>query len=235
MDEMTLHPIAYIRNAFTDKFGIPRQAGLLQHSLSRIVFLPEFRNPAALRGLEGFDYIWLLWGFSANHDRPVAATVKPPRLGGHKRMGVFATRSPYRPNQIGLSSVRIVQIDLETEEGPVITVQGADLLNGTPIYDIKPYLEYADAHTGIRSGFADQTAYLTAEVHFDMAIAEASQMPEETQLAVEEILAQDPRPAYDRNKDRSYKMAYGGYDITFHGVTEDDKPMITVDAVERIT
>ena len=156
--DMKLRQIAHIENDFTDKFGIPRQAGLLKHATSRLVFEPEFRNPAALRGIEGFEYLWLLWGFSANRRRPWAATVKPPLLGGHRRMGVFATRSPYRPNPIGLSSVRLLGLE-KSRRGTCLLLGGVDLLNGSPIYDIKPYLAYADAHPGAAGGFAVAGAY----------------------------------------------------------------------------
>ena len=211
-----LKPIGYMENNFTNKLGIPRQSGLV-NTTGRIVLLPEYRNTEVYRGLEGYDYIWLIWGFSENHSRPWAATVKPPRLGGKVRMGVFATRSPYRPNPIGLSSVRLLKVAYE-DEGPVLYVEGADLLNGTPIYDIKPYLGYADSHEGAASGFADYVLEGQAELEisyeqelFDEAGVESRE--EEEILA---LLAQDPRPAYDKaDADRDFKMYYGDYDVHF--------------------
>ncbi len=229
-ENLNMAPIANIVNDFTDKFGIPRQAGLLEHTQSRIVFEPKYRNAAAFRGLEEYDYLWLLWGFSESHEKTWSATVKPPRLGGKKRVGVFATRAPYRPNNIGLSSVRIEKIILDSEEGPVILVKGADLLNGTPIYDIKPYLVYADSHPEARSGFADTVSFDPIEVVFPKEAAEACGVPEKMRLAMIEILQQDPRPGYDRGKERDYKLAYGGYDIHFRA--EDD--CLIVESVVKV-
>ncbi len=214
-ENLNMAPIAHIVNDFTDKFGIPRQAGLLEHTQSRIVFEPKYRNTAAFRGLEEYDYIWLLWGFSESHKKPWSATVKPPRLGGKKRVGVFATRAPYRPNNIGLSSVKLEEIIFDETDGPVIIVKGADLLNGTPIYDIKPYLTYADSHPNAKSGFADTVSFDSVEVYFPEELAKSCGVSEEKRLAMIEILEQDPRPGYDKSKERDYKLAYGGYDIHF--------------------
>ena len=154
---MEIFPIAHFESPFPSKFGIPKQSGLVSELRGRIVFVPEYRNRDALRGLEDFDYIWLIWEFSANKHKANSLVVRPPLLGGNTRMGVFATRSPFRPNNLGLSSVRIDSIELDTRRGPVINVLGADLMDGTPIYDIKPYIAYADCHTDVRCGFVDNT------------------------------------------------------------------------------
>lgn len=212
--DMKLRQIAHIENGFADKFGIPRQAGLLEHVVSRLVFEAKFRNEAALRGIEGYDYLWLLWGFSANRRRPWTATVKPPRLGGHRRMGVFATRSPYRPNPIGLSSVRLIGTE-RGREGVCLLLQGADLMNGTPVYDIKPYLAYADAHPKAAGGFTDHLVWEELSVDFPEDMAKEAGVAHEAYLAMIEILRQDPRPAYDRDKEREFRLAYGGFDLTF--------------------
>ena len=205
---MEITPIAYIHNDFKEKFGIPRQSGIINEVESAIVFEGTYKNEEALRGLEEYDYIWLIFGFSKNHSRPFNATVKPPRLGGHKRMGVFATRSPFRPNNLGLSSVKISRI----EDG-VIYVLGADLLDGTPIFDIKPYVPFSDAHADARGGFVDEHPWRTLKVDFPKNLLEL--IPEEKRGSLLSILAQDPRPAYDRGVERSYKLAFGDWDITF--------------------
>ena len=210
---MEITPIAYIHNDFKEKFGIPRQSGIIKKVESRIVFEGEYKNEEALRGLEDYDYIWLIFGFSKNHNRPFNATVKPPRLGGHKKMGVFATRSPFRPNNLGLSSVKINKI----EEG-VIYVGGADLLDGTPIFDIKPYVPFADAHVDARAGFVDENPWRTLEVDFPENLL--SEIPESKRESLLSILAQDPRPAYDRGVEREYKLAFGQWDITFEIMDE---------------
>lgn len=205
--------IAHIYNDYQEKFGIPRQSGLVQGIISRIVFEKEYRVAEALRGLEDYDYIWLLWQFSKNYDKPWSATVKPPRLGGKKRMGVFATRSPYRPNNIGLSSVKMERIDLVSDEGPVIYVSGADLLDGTPIYDMKPYLAYTDSHPEAREGFAGTVKGQGISVKFPQELLE--QLPADKREPIMELLRQDPRPGYDGDITREYKLVYAGYDIWF--------------------
>lgn len=230
--DMKLRQIAHIENDFTDKFGIPRQAGLLKHATSRLVFEPEFRNPAALRGIEGFEYLWLLWGFSANRRRPWAATVKPPLLGGHRRMGVFATRSPYRPNPIGLSSVRLLGLE-KSRRGTCLLLGGVDLLNGSPIYDIKPYLAYADAHPGAAGGFTDRLQWQELMVDFPEDLAKEAGIGRETYLAMLEILGQDPRPAYDRDKEREFHLLYGGYDLTFCVCRERLRVLLVRSAPDR--
>lgn len=205
--------IAHIHNDFTAKFGIPRQSGLVESVQAKIVFTPEYRNPDALRGVEGFSHLWLIWQFSKADRDGWSPTVRPPRLGGNTRMGVFATRSPYRPNSIGLSSVRLVSLDLHTPEGPVLTVAGADLLDGTPIYDIKPYLAYTDAHPNATGGFAFGPQDGTVEVNCPPALL--ATVPAEKQQELLALLSQDPRPGYTKDPDRIYGMEYAGFDVRF--------------------
>ena len=205
--------IARVQNDFSSKFGIPRQSGLAPSALSRVVFEPEYRNPDALRGLEDFSHLWLIWEFSEAKREDWSPTVRPPRLGGNARMGVFATRSPFRPNPIGLSCVKLVEIRLHTEDGPVLIVSGADLMNGTPIFDIKPYLPYADSHPEAKGGFAAGSWDRLLKV--DCPPELFSRVPEPQRQALLEILAQDPRPSYQNDPDRVYGMAYGGMDIRF--------------------
>lgn len=211
-----LKPIATIRTDFPTKFGVPRQSGLVKGLKGRIVFEPEYRDPEALRGLDGFSHIWLLWDFSearreGERWRP---TVRPPRLGGNKRVGVFATRSPFRPNNIGLSSVRILSIDLHTPDGPVIDVEGADLMNGTPIFDIKPYLAFTDSHPDATGGFTEETFnahFSTLTFHPSLSDAFDSEKLE----ALREILASDPRPHYHDDSDRIYAIEFAGKEVKF--------------------
>lgn len=204
--------IAHIESGFTQKFGIPRQSGLVADTTARIVFEPRYRNPAALRGIDGFDYLWLIWGFSKNGEHSFSATVKPPRLGGKERMGVFATRSPYRPNDLGLSSVLLEKVEWKTPRGPVLVVRGADLMDGTPIYDIKPYLPQTDAHPDVRAGFS-MPATVKSTVIFPEELKR--KLPEEFRETIASLLAQDPRPGYDIDKKREYTMSYNGYDVCF--------------------
>ena len=213
-----LKAIATIRTDFPTKFGVPRQSGLVKGLKGRIVFLPEYRNPEALRGLEGFSHIWLLWDFSEARKQPLHPTVRPPRLGGNRRAGVFATRSPFRPNHIGLSSVRILSIDLHTPEGPVITVEGADLMDGTPIFDIKPYLAFTDSHPDTTGGFTEETIDLDLASDsklytFNSKLLEA--FDSEKLEALREILASDPRPHYHNDADRVYVMPFAGREVKF--------------------
>ncbi len=205
--------IARIYNDFSSKFGIPRQSGLAPSALSRVVFEPEYRNADALRGLEDFSHLWLIWEFSEAKRQDWSPTVRPPRLGGNARMGVFATRSPFRPNPIGLSCVKLIEIQPHTEDGPVLVVSGADLMNGTPIFDIKPYLPYADSHPEARGGFAagEWERLLTVDCPPELL----SRVPESQRQALLETLSQDPRPSYQNDPDRVYGMAYGGMDIRF--------------------
>ena len=212
-------PIAHFHSAFPTKFGIPRQSGIVSELRGRIVFEPPYRNMDALRGLDGFDYLWILWEFSANKSREERGatswqpTVRPPLLGGNTQMGVFATRSPYRPNPIGLSSVRIERIELSLTEGPVIHVLGADLMDGTPIYDIKPYVTYADCHPDARSGFVDERRWQELAVAFPLHL-QALIKPESLE-ALTRVLALDPRPQYQDNPEKVYGMPFEGYDIRF--------------------
>jgi len=210
---MEMKPIAHIRNDYTAKFGIPRQSGLVEEVISAIVFEPEYRNADAFRGLEGWSHLWLIWVFSEAIRDTWSPTVLPPRLGGNTRMGVFATRSPFRPNPIGLSSVKLVDFDLHTKEGPVLYVAGADLMDGTPILDVKPYLPYTDSHPDAIGGFAEPVREYHLEVVFpDEWLA---QVPERLRTPVLGLLAQDPRPSYQNDPDRVYGVAFGGYDFRF--------------------
>ena len=212
-EEMLISPIAHIHCEFKEKFGIPRQSGLIDSVRAKIVFLPEYRNPDALRGLDGYSHLWLLWQFSEAVRSDWSPTVRPPRLGGNKRMGVFASRSPFRPNPIGLSSVKIVSIDLNTSKGPVIEVSGADLLDGTPIYDIKPYLAYTDSHPEASSGFALTSDAPRLEVVIEEELL--NKIPEELRQSAIDILAEDPRPGYQDDPDRIYTMQYSTFEICF--------------------
>ncbi|MGN0267145.1 MAG: tRNA (N6-threonylcarbamoyladenosine(37)-N6)-methyltransferase TrmO [Lachnospiraceae bacterium] len=205
--------IAHIHTDFPAKFGIPRQSGLVEELKGRIVFEPEYRNPDAFRGLEGYSYIWLLWKFSGTKRHSWSATVKPPRLGGNKRMGVFATRSPFRPNDIGLSSVKLERMELDSEFGPVLHVAGADLMDGTAIYDIKPYLPYTDSHPDALSGFAGDV--LDYELQVDFPDCWLSMIPKEKQEAIIAVLKQDPRPSYQNIPDRIYGVEFSGFDVRF--------------------
>lgn len=210
---MEIKPVAHIRSDFPEKFGIPRQSGLAESVSARIVFRPEYRNPDALRGLEQYTHIWLIWEFSEAVREGWSPTVRPPRLGGNTRMGVFATRSPYRPNPLGLSSVKLERIELNTSEGPVIIVSGADLMDNTPIYDIKPYLPYADIHSDASDGFAlnQREGTLSVELPEDIA----RQLPQDKIKALTEVLAQDPRPQYQSSPERVYTMSFAGFDVSF--------------------
>ncbi|MBE5965774.1 MAG: tRNA (N6-threonylcarbamoyladenosine(37)-N6)-methyltransferase TrmO [Lachnospiraceae bacterium] len=205
--------IAHIHTDFPEKFGIPRQSGLINALKAAIVFEPEYRNPYALRGLEGFSHLWLIWEFSEAVCDTWSPTVKPPRLGGNKRMGVFATRSPYRPNAIGLSSVKLDGIELNTELGPVLHVSGADLLDNTPIYDIKPYLPYTDSHPEAAGGFADPVKNYVLEVEFPEQLL--ALIPKTKREAILGVLAQDPRPAYQNDPIRIYGVSFAGFNIRF--------------------
>ncbi|MBP3795758.1 MAG: tRNA (N6-threonylcarbamoyladenosine(37)-N6)-methyltransferase TrmO [Bacteroidales bacterium] len=212
---MEIKPVADYHGPLTTKFGIPRQSGLIDLP-GEIVFRPAFRSPDAVRGLEGFDRIWLIWEFSDNPDaKTFQATVRPPRLGGNTALGVFATRSPFRPNRLGLSCVELVRID---PEGPVLHVKGADLMDGTPIYDIKPYVPYADAFPEARGGFTDTAAWEPLQVDFSPAALEvlaAQPDPDVLRTRLEQVLAQDPRPRFHHDPDRLYGMPFGPFDIRF--------------------
>ena len=210
---MNIHPIAYFHSPFSSKFGIPKQSGLVEELEGRIVFAPEYRNADYIRGLQGFDYIWLIWEFSDNRHPSKSPVVRPPVLGGNERVGVFATRSPFRPNALGLSSVRIQRIEQDSTSGPVIHVLGADLMDGTPIYDIKPYIVYADCHPNARSGFVDSRSWPKLEVVIPEEIAKNYQ-PERLSV-LRKILELDPRPHYQNDPHRIYGMPFDGTDVRF--------------------
>ncbi len=209
---LTLTQVAVFRCDLPTKFGIPRQSGLSQAE-GRVCFLPAFRDPVALRGLEGFSHIWLLWGFSLNRPSKPSLTVRPPRLGGNERVGVFASRSPFRPSPVGLSSVRIVRIEQEPEQGTVIVVGGADLADGTPIYDIKPYLPFTDCHPDAGGGFAETVADRQLEV--DLPPQLRCLLPSDKAETLCTLLAQDPRPGYQDDPTRIYGLPYAGFDVRF--------------------
>ena len=205
--------IAHIHTDFPTKFGIPRQSGIIPSLQGRIVFEPEYRNAEAVRGLEDFSYIWLLWEFSQAVRDTWSPTVRPPRLGGNVRKGVFATRSPFRPNPIGLSSVRLEHIEFDAKLGPVLYVTGADLMDGTPIFDIKPYIAYTDSHPDAVSGFASTPAEYLLEVDFAEELLK--KVPENQRESLIEVLAHDPRPQYHADPERVYGMEFGGMEVKF--------------------
>ncbi len=205
--------IARIHTDFPTKFGVPRQSGLVDSLEGKIVFEPPYRNPDALRGMDGFSHIWLIWQFSEAVRTGWTATVRPPRLGGNTRMGVFATRSPFRPNPIGLSCVRLKRIELNTPHGPVLYVAGADLMDGTPIYDIKPYLPFADSHPDAIGGFADPAYEYSLDVDFPEELL--AKVPEEARGALIDVLRQDPRPSYQKDPERVYGVPFHNLDIRF--------------------
>ena len=217
---MELKTIAKIRTDFPAKFGLPRQSGIVGELCGTIVFEPEYRNPEALRGLEGYSHLWIIWGFSENfasaksgRDHPWSPTVRPPRLGGNRRVGVFSTRSPNRPNKIGLSCVRLADIVYDGENAPMIRVAGIDMMDGTPIYDIKPYLPYVDSHPDARGGFAAEHV----DDHLDVEFPEEllKRIPEDKRDALLGVLEQDPRPSYHTDETREYGFEFAGFDIKF--------------------
>ena len=224
-----MHIIAKMRSDFPTKFGIPRQSGLADHLQSTIVFEPEFRNDDALRGLSDFSHLWIIWQFSEAVRTNWSPTVRPPRLGGNTRMGVFATRSPFRPNAIGLSSVKLLGIERTKDLGTVIHVSGADLMDGTPILDIKPYLPYTDCHTDATGGFTDNASDFLLQVSFPSELLNI--LPENKQAAAMEILSHDPRPSYQRDPGRVYGLPFSGFDIRFTVLEK----LLTVIAVEKIS
>ena len=211
--ERTMKVIARIHSDFPSKFGIPRQSGLVEELRATVVFEPEFRNPDALRGLEGFSHLWLIWEFSESVREGWSPTVRPPRLGGNVRMGVFATRSPFRPNPIGLSSVKLEAIRSTERDGVVLEVSGADLMDGTPIYDIKPYLPYGDSHPDAVGGFAASRADATLEVRCPGTLLE--RVPPDRRAALVQVLAHDPRPSYQSDPNRVYGLPFAGCDVRF--------------------
>ena len=210
--EVTIRPIARVRSDFPEKFGVPRQAGLVEALEARVVFEPEYRNPDALRGLEGFSHIWLIWQFSEVLREGWSPTVRPPRLGGNTRVGVFATRSPFRPNALGLSCVRLLGVEKDAALGPVLCVAGADLVDGTPIFDIKPYLPYADCRPEASGGFApDGGALLTVR----FAPGTQARVPPDKREALTGVLANDPRPRYQSDPARVYRLGFAGLTVSF--------------------
>lgn len=225
--ERKLVVIGKIRTEFKDKFGIPRQSGLVPSLRGEIVFEPEFRSMDAIRGLEEFSHIWLVWEFSKAQKENYALTVTPPRLGGKVRKGVFATRAPFRPNSIGLSSVKLEEIYFDEKRGPILVVSGADLMDGTPIYDIKPYLPYTDAHPEAKGSFAEAHKADEIQVVFPKECRE--KLPADLQEKVMEVLKQDPRAAYNKKPDYVYGMRFSGYDIRF---TVEEDVLCVKDVVE---
>ncbi len=218
--------IARIKSDFPEKFGIPRQSGLVSELRAKIIFEEEYANPDAVRGLEDFSHIWLIWQFSKAVRDDWSPTVRPPRLGGNERMGVFATRSPFRPNPIGLSCVRLERVEIDAKSGPVLHVCGADLMDGTPIYDIKPYVPYADCVADAVGGFAAERP--EAKLNVVISPELATKMPCEKLSALEGVLSQDPRPAYQKDPSRSYGLSFGGYEVRFT-VMENELTVISID------
>ena len=223
---MEIEAIAHFRSPFSSKFGIPKQSGLVESLKGEIVFVPKYRNRDSLRGLDEFDYIWLIWGFSANPHKATAPVVRPPVLGGNEKVGVFASRSPFRPNALGLSSVRVESVDMETADGPVVRVLGADLMDGTPIYDIKPYVAYADCHDNVRCGFVDRS--VNRRLNVEMPADVAQLFDDNSLMSLRKVLELDPRPRYQHDSGKTYGMSFAGYDIHFR---VDGDTLIVVDAV----
>ena len=218
--------VARIQNAFDEKFGVPRQSGLAEEVISTIVFEEEYRVPEALRGIEAFSNLWLIWGFDRTERETWSPTVRPPRLGGNKRVGVFATRSPFRPNAIGLSCVRLMGVEKTAGQGTVLKVAGADIVNGTPIYDIKPYLPYADCRTDATGGFTDEVEKRKAAVRFTDEVRR--KLTEQEMRELEAVLKEDPRPAYQDSSDREYVFGFAGKQVHFRVAEE----ILTVNEVE---
>ena len=230
MENVNIQIIARMHSDFATKFGIPRQSGLVEELRSTIVFEPAFRNADALRGLEDFSHLWIIWQFSEAVRTGWSPTVRPPRLGGNTRMGVFATRSPFRPNNLGLSSVRILGLEETKEHGTVIHVAGADLMDGTPIFDIKPYIPYADAHPEATGGFTDTAGDFLLKVDFPTPLLE--KLPESKRDAALAVLSHDPRPSYQRKPGRIYGLTFAGFDIRF---TVEENTLTVCDIVDKNT
>ena len=228
MQEVSIRVIARMKSDFATKFGIPRQSGLVEELRSTIIFEPEYRNSEALRGLEGFSHLWIIWQFSEAVRTEWSPTVRPPRLGGNTRMGVFATRSPFRPNNLGLSCVKLLGVEDTEEYGTVIHVGGADLMDGTPIFDIKPYIPYADSHPDALGGFTDTAGAFLLQVVFPEDLL--AKLPQDKQDAAVQVLSHDPRPSYQRKPGRVYGLTFAGHDIRF--TVEEE--ILTVVAVEAI-
>ena len=213
MQDVTIRVIARMKSDFPSKFGIPRQSGLVDELRSTVIFEPEFRNPDALRGIEGYSHLWLIWQFSEAVRSDWSPTVRPPRLGGNTRMGVFATRSPFRPNSLGLSSVKLLGVEHTEEYGTVLHVGGADLMDGTPIFDIKPYIPYGDCHPEATGGFTDTAGEFLLTVDFPEQLLQ--KLPEDKHSAAIGVLSHDPRPSYQKDPDRVYGLPFAGFDIRF--------------------
>ncbi len=228
MEETIIKPIAYIRTDFKEKFGIPRQSCRADGLVGKIIFLPEYRNPEALRELDGFSHLWLIFDFSLSHRDSWSPTVRPPRLGGNRRVGVFASRSPFRPNPIGLSSVRLISIERDDEYGGVLIVSGADLLDMTPIYDIKPYIRSSDCHADARSGYADEFTDYRLTVKFSEELL--TLIPEEKREGLIDCIADDPRPSYQSDPSRVYSMRFSDFDIHFR-VEDGVAKVLSVDSL----
>jgi len=223
---VSMKVIARMRSDFPAKFGIPRQSGLVEQLRSTVIFEPEFRNADALRGMEEFSHLWLIWQFSEAVRQDWSPTVRPPRLGGNTRMGVFATRSPFRPNALGLSSVKLLGVEQTEQYGTVLHVGGADLMDGTPIFDIKPYIPYADIHADAVGGFTDRADSFLLNVDFPPELLE--RIPEEKREALMGVLSHDPRPSYQKDADRVYGLSFAGFDIRF-AVKDEHLRVISVD------
>lgn len=226
--ESTIHAIARMHSDFATKFGIPRQSGLVEELRSTIVFEPEFRNADALRGIEDYSHLWIIWQFSEAVRQGWSPTVRPPRLGGNTRMGVFATRSPFRPNNLGLSCVRLLGVEQTADHGTVLHVGGADLMDGTPIFDIKPYIPYADCQTEATGGFTDTAGAFLLQVNFPEHLLNI--LPESKRQAAIAVLRHDPRPSYQRNPERIYGLTFAGYDLRFQ-VEADTLTVVDVTAL----
>ena len=228
MENISIQVIARMHSDFATKFGIPRQSGLVEELRSTIVFEPEFRNPDALRGIEDFSHLWIIWQFSEAVRQSWSPTVRPPRLGGNTRMGVFATRSPFRPNNLGLSSVKLLGVEPTDKFGTVLHVGGADLMDGTPIFDIKPYIAYGDSHPEAKGGFTDTAGEFLLQVEFAAELLRI--LPEEKRDAAIGVLSHDPRPSYQRKPGRVYGLTFAGFDIRFQ-VNGD---VLTVEEVNKV-
>ena len=228
MEQIHIRPIARMKSDFSTKFGIPRQSGLVQELRSTVIFEPEFRNPDALRGIEDFSHLWLIWQFSEAVRTEWSPTVRPPRLGGNTRMGVFATRSPFRPNNLGLSCVRLLGVEHTEQYGTVLHVGGADLMDGTPIFDIKPYIPYADCQPDAAGGFTDSAGDFLLSVDFPPALL--ALLPEDKREAAVAVLSHDPRPSYQRKPDRIYGVSFAGFDIRF---TVEDTTLTVVEILKN--
>ena len=228
--DVSINVIARMKSDFPTKFGIPRQSGLVDELRSTVIFEPEFRNADALRGIEGYSHLWLIWQFSEAVRSDWSPTVRPPRLGGNTRIGVFATRSPFRPNSLGLSSVRLLGVEETPQYGTVLHVAGADLMDGTPIFDIKPYIPYGDCHPDATGGFTDTAGDFLLQVEFPPALLD--KLPPDKQSAAVAVLSHDPRPSYQRDADRIYGLPFAGFDIRFR-VQENRLTVVELDQLQK--